>query len=97
MTTTSYNFFTVLGNKRRIDILNQLAKCGPMTVGELTRQLNLEQSAVSHCLQTLLNYHFVNVQNSGRSRVYTINSSAVEPILELMQDHEDVHCKKCGH
>ena len=76
MTTTSYNFLLCFGNKRRIDILKQLAKCGPMTVGELTRQLNLEQSAVLlHCLQTLLNYHFVNVQKILEDLVYTINSS----------------------
>lgn len=97
MTNVSSEFFTALGNKRRIDILKQLTKCGPMTVSEIACQLNLEQSAVSHCLQILLKHHFVSVQNSGKSRVYTINSSAVEPIFELMQGHADVHCKKCNH
>ncbi|HET9850378.1 MAG TPA: metalloregulator ArsR/SmtB family transcription factor [Candidatus Saccharimonadales bacterium] len=92
------DFFTVLGNKQRVKILQYLSKEGDKSVGEISQRLNMEQSAVSHNLRRLLLCHFVSVEQCGKERVYSINHDTVQPLFEMIEDHVSKYCAKgCKH
>ncbi len=92
------HFFTVLGNKQRVKILQLLDRHGPMSVMSIAKRLQAEQSAVSHSLRQLLACHFVVVNQSGKERIYAINEDTVRPIFDLIEQHVKKNCAKdCGH
>ncbi len=92
------DFFTVLGNKQRVRILQYLNSGGDKTVGDISERLELEQSAVSHNLKRLLDCHFVEVEKRGKERVYSINTDTVRPLFELIDKHVCKYCREgCKH
>lgn len=92
------DFFTVLGNKQRVRILQYLSKEGDRNVGDISQRLGLEQSAVSHNMKRLLDCHFVSMQPAGKERVYTINKDTVQPLFELIDEHVRKYCVHgCSH
>lgn len=92
------DFFAVLGNKQRVKIVQFLNKEGDKNVGEISEQLGLEQSAVSHNMKRLLRCHFVEVEQHGKERIYTINHDTVQPLFELIDKHVRQYCVKgCDH
>jgi ArsR family transcriptional regulator len=92
------DFFTVLGNKQRVKILQFLIKEGGKSVSQICERLELEQSAVSHNMKRLLECHFVEVQRNGKERIYTINHDTVEPLFVLIEKHVSKYCVKgCEH
>ena len=99
MKDTSFDhFFTVLGNKQRVKILQLLRKHGSMSVLSIAEKLQAEQSTVSHSLRHLLICHFVTVNRSGKERIYSINEDTVHPIFDLIEQHIKKYCVKgCEH
>jgi len=99
MKYTSFDdFFSVLGNKHRVKIIQYLNSDGSKNVGEISRKLNLEQSVVSHSVKRLLLCHFVDVKQQGKERIYTINTDTVKPLFNLINKHVDTYCiKGCNH
>lgn len=93
------NFFGVLGNKQRFDILQTLHKSGEKSVSEICSLTGFEQSAVSHNLRRLLEYHFVDVRCDGRQRVYrAVPNSSVERLISQITEHINKSCQKsCQH
>lgn len=92
------DFFTVLGNKQRVRILQYLNSGGDRTVGDISERLELEQSAVSHNLKRLLDCHFVEVEKRGKERIYSINIDTVRPLFELIDKHVCKYCREgCKH
>jgi ArsR family transcriptional regulator, zinc-responsive transcriptional repressor len=92
------HFFTTLGNKQRVRILQLLVKKGPMSVTDITEALAAEQSAVSHSLKHLLTCHFVSVKQDGKERIYGINEDTVRPLFESIEKHVRRYCAKgCEH
>ncbi|MEO6761818.1 MAG: metalloregulator ArsR/SmtB family transcription factor [Candidatus Saccharimonadales bacterium] len=92
------DFFAVLGNKQRVRILQLLNKEGDKCVSEICHQLGLEQSAVSHSMQRLLEHHFVYVRPRGKERVYSINHDTVRPLFSLINKHVSTYCaNNCKH
>lgn len=92
------HFFTVLGNKQRVRILQLLASEGPLGVSAIAEALKREQSAVSHALRLLLQCHFVTVERVGKERIYAINEDTVKPLLANIEEHVDKYCiEKCNH
>lgn len=92
------HFFTVLGNQQRVRILQLLIKQGPLCVSKITKQLEGEQSAISHSLRQLLGCHFVTVNQSGKERIYTINEETIKPMFKLIEQHVKNYCvKECEH
>jgi len=96
MICKSYNdFFMNFANKTKLDIMLVL-KQKPMTVNEITKKINGEQSQVSHNLKKLANCHILNVEQKGRERIYSLNKETVIPILQLVARHVATNCKgKC--
>jgi DNA-binding transcriptional ArsR family regulator len=92
------HFFTTLGNKQRVRILQLLAKEGPMSVTTIAELLKVEQSAASHSLKQLLLCHFVAVKQEGKERIYSINKDTVQPLLRQIEKHVEKYCVQgCEH
>lgn len=99
MIYTSFDdFFTVLGNKQRVKIVQYLNKEGPKSVTEISKKLKIEQSAVSHNMKSLLDCHFVIVKQDGKERIYSINEDTIRPLFKLIDRHVSTYCAKgCKH
>jgi DNA-binding transcriptional ArsR family regulator len=71
------SWFRCLADPTRIQILHLLAASGgPMTVGEIVRQVGVGQSTVSHHLKVLTQVRFVTVEHAGTSSRYQVNPAA---------------------
>lgn len=92
------DFFTVLGNKQRVKILQYLNQEGSKSVSEISTKLKIEQSAVSHDMRRLLLCHFVEVKQQGKERIYSINQETMRPLFNLITKHVETFCvKNCVH
>jgi len=87
---TYHIFFSKLSNKLRIDIVTSLEK-KPKSVSELSSELKIEQSKLSHALKELKECNIVNVEQKGKQRIYSLSKTIV-PILRLISGHS----KGCG-
>ncbi len=73
------SWFEALSDPTRVLILNLLAvESKPLTVGEITEQLDVGQSTVSHHLAKLAQVRFVTVQRTGTSSHWAINQACIE-------------------
>jgi len=91
MTKNTYHiFFSKLSNKLRIDIISSL-KEKSKSVMELSKELGVEQSKLSHALKELRECNIVKVEQKGKKRIYSLNKTII-PILNLI----DCHGKGCG-
>ena len=94
--------FETLSNDLRIQILDTLKK-GPLSVNELTKQIGLERSRISHSLKMLKNCKFVHAKKSGRKVLYSINEHAMSPnashesIFHVINDHVKTFCIEGCH
>ena len=61
-------FFKAFSNKTRFDIINLLRK-GPKHVSDICKELNFEQSRVSHNLKCLEDCGFVNSKWNGKNKI----------------------------
>lgn len=75
-----------LSTPSRVQILGCLMS-GPLSVGQLTEELGMEQSAVSHQLRVLREHALVRVDRVGRSRVYALRDQYVTTLLEEALRH----------
>ncbi len=96
MNHNSYNvFFMKLANPLKIGIILALRK-KDRNVSEIIKELGVEQSKISHALQSLKNCNIVNVKQKGKERVYSLNKDTILPMLNLIDKHAVIHCKnKC--
>lgn len=79
-------FFKVLGDSTRMKIILALRE-GPLCVNDLTKKLNMEQSAVSHQLRTLKDAKVIKSKKSGKNVFYSFDDYHVEQIMELAIEH----------
>jgi DNA-binding transcriptional ArsR family regulator len=87
-------FFSKLANELKIDILDSL-KNKEKSVNELSKDLKIEQSKLSHALQSLRLCNIVQVKQKGKQRIYSVNKETILPILNLIDKHEKKFCKRC--
>ena len=90
--STYHVFFSKLSNPLRIKIITSLDE-KPKSVNELTEDLNVEQSKLSHALKELRACHIVAVEKKGKKRVYSLSKTII-PILRLIECHSK-NCAKC--
>jgi len=88
-------FLTTLSNKTRLSIIQAL-KVSPKNVTQLTKDLGIHQTSVSHSLKRLLDCGFVFVEKSGRERVYALNEDTIKPLMTLMENHISKFCPGCN-
>ena len=102
MKNNSYHiFFTNLANPLKIDIITLLEK-KEKNVTELSKNLKVEQSKVSHALASLKSCRIVEVKQKGKKRIYSLNKKTIVPMLKLIDKHAKSFCdckncvKECG-
>ncbi len=83
---TYVNFFRTLDNDTRLGIVLCL-KNGSKNVSQLSKELKMEQSRISHNLQCLEKNGFVTVKQDGKQRIYSLNRDTIEPILVAVKKH----------
>jgi DNA-binding transcriptional ArsR family regulator len=86
-------FFGTLANKNRLKIINLLRK-SPKCVNEITKELNFNQTTVSHNLKRLQRCGFVFVERKGKHRFYKLNKKTIKPLMEMIDNHMREFCEK---
>lgn len=95
--STYHIFFRNLANPLKIKIILEL-KNGNRNVNDLSRELGVEQSKVSHALMLLKKCNIVKASKKGKERIYSLNKNTVIPLLKLIDEHSKSFCKcrECG-
>lgn len=86
-------FFGTLANNNRLKIINSLRN-GTKCVHEICKELNFNQTTVSHNLKRLLRCGFVFVEQKGKHRYYSLNRKTIKPLMELIDSHMHEYCEK---
>ena len=79
-------FFKAFSNQTRLEIID-LLKDGPLTVTDICEKLSFEQSRVSHNLKCLENCGFVNSEQNGKWKKFSLDEETVLPIVNLFDNH----------
>ena len=87
-------FLVTLCNKTRLSIVQSLMH-KPKNVTQLTSELKIHQTSVSHALKRLLDCGFVFFKKNGKERIYSVNKKTIKPLIKLMENHVSRYCKKC--
>ena len=77
-----------LSTPSRVRILSRLG-AGPCSVGELTRDIQMEQSAVSQQLRVLRHLGLVVGERQGRSVIYALHDDHVGVLLAEAVSHTE--------
>jgi len=84
-------FFGTLGSESRLKIINLLRK-GKKNVSEIIKELNMDQTAVSHDLARLKSCGFVKSDIEGKFRSYKLNEETIRPLIGLIDKHMSQYC-----
>ncbi len=84
-------FFGTLVSESRLKIINLLRK-KKANVTDIIDELKMDQTAVSHDLSRLKKCGFVNVENNGKYRYYSLNTETIEPLMDLIDEHMSMFC-----
>ena len=91
----SYNdFFQVLANSTNQTIISTLLE-KPQNVSEIILLTKIEQSKVSHSLKRMHECKIVEVEKSGKERIYSLNKKTIIPILSIVDNHAKDMCPTC--
>jgi DNA-binding transcriptional ArsR family regulator len=77
-----------LSTPSRVQILSRL-RAGPCSVGELTRSVEMEQSAVSQQLRVLRQLGLVVGERQGRNIIYALHDDHVGVLLAEAVSHTE--------
>jgi DNA-binding transcriptional ArsR family regulator len=72
----------------RVRILSRLG-AGPCSVGELAREVSMEQSAVSQQLRVLRHLGLVVGERAGRQVIYTLHDDHIRALLAEAVSHTE--------
>lgn len=86
-------FLSTLSNRNRIKIINLLRK-RRKNVSQISRELGMNQTTVSHNLSRLLKCGFVVSKPNGKERYYSLNKETIVPLIGLVNKHVKNYCKK---
>jgi len=95
-THQSHKCLEVLGNEVRMNIIQSLME-KEMTVLQICKKLNKEQSLVSHSLKQLRECSFVDFRKEGKQNIYYLKSEIFKDksktIFEMFNEHKNKYCK----
>jgi len=75
--------FSAMADPSRLQILHLLSGVDELTVGDITSQVGLSSSAVSHQLGLLRDRDLVSARREGRSVYYSLTDDHVRQLLEV--------------
>ena len=84
-------FFGTLVSEPRLKIIN-LLRLGKKNVSEIMKELDIDQTAVSHNLSRLKRCGFVKFEIEGKYRYYKINEETIKPLMGIIEKHMSQHC-----
>ena len=84
-------FFGTLGSESRLQIINLLRK-GKKNVSEIIKELNIDQTCISHDLARLKKCGFVKSEIEGKFRYYKLNDETIRPLMVLIDKHMSQYC-----
>ena len=79
-------FFKIFGDPTRLKILLAL-KDVEVTVTDLSKNINMNQSAVSHQLRILKQSRLAKVRRDGKNAYYSFDDEHIDLILKLGIEH----------
>ncbi|MFN4224243.1 MAG: ArsR/SmtB family transcription factor [Fervidobacterium nodosum] len=80
------DFFGLLSESTRLKIILELIG-GEKNVSQISKNLNMSQSAVSHQLRILRQGRIVKFRKSGKNVFYSIDDEHVEGIINKAIEH----------
>lgn len=80
--------FKLLGNPKRLQLLYMLIQQS-MTVSEISKRMQWEQSGVSHQLQLLRKFNLVQQKRHGKEIVYHLEDPQVMTLIADVISHAD--------
>ena len=89
-------FFANFASRTRFRIILCLMK-KPMTVSKIAEEIGMEQTGVSHHLAVLSACNILHSRRAGKSKIYSVNSTTVAPIIELAKKHVKKYCGEKAH
>ncbi len=84
-------FFGTLVSEQRLKIINVLRK-GGKNVSELMKELDFEQTALSHNLARLKKCGFIITDIDGKYHYYKLNEKTIKPLMEIIEKHMSRYC-----
>jgi DNA-binding transcriptional ArsR family regulator len=72
-----------VADKTRRQILSMLKKKS-LSAGEIADNFNMSKPSVSHHLSILLAANLVTVEKDGQNRIYSINMTVAQELIELV-------------
>ena len=91
MNCKSYHFFNVISNETRWKIINSLYD-SEKYVSDICKDINEEQSKVSHNLKILLECNVVFSQREGKFIKYSLNKKTIKPLVKILNSHMIEFC-----
>lgn len=80
------DLFKMFGDTTRIKILYDLFS-GEKSVSEITQDIEMNQSAVSHQLKILKNAKLIKARRMGKSMLYSLADDHVQTIIRMGREH----------
>jgi ArsR family transcriptional regulator len=80
------DFYKIFGDSTRLKILLAL-KDGEITVTDLSKKVEMNQSAVSHQLKTLKQARLVRARREGKNSFYSFDDEHIYLIIKLGIEH----------
>jgi ArsR family transcriptional regulator, zinc-responsive transcriptional repressor len=84
-------FFGTLVSEPRLKIIN-LLRTGVRNVSEIMKELDMDQSSVSHNLSRLKICGFVKSKINGKYRFYSLNKKTIYPLMKIIDRHMSEYC-----
>lgn len=81
------DLFKAFGDATRVRILFLLLEKEELCVSEITDEVELTQSAVSHQLRILKQMHLIKYRREGKNIVYSLADDHVRTILQMGLEH----------
>ena len=91
----SVKILRLVGEESKLRIMLLLAKERPCSVTEISENLNMKQTTVSHHLSLLRNADLVTTQRTGKNVFYDINDTVWQEMgkqfFDYLQKGNDIH------
>ncbi len=84
-------FLGTLVSEPRLKIINTLRK-GKKNVSQISKELKMNQTSVSHNLKRLKTCGFVKSEINKKFRYYDLNKETIKPLMNLIDKHMSLHC-----
>ena len=79
--------FKAFGDATRVQILFLLLREEELCVSQITEEVDLSQSAISHQLRILKQMHLIKYRRNGKNIVYSLADDHVRTILQMGLEH----------